>query len=137
MRSSDVTSGSHSKHKNSRFYPHPNMLSVQDILEKDPDSPKLVDVYNLGDVVGKGAFGVVRSGSAKESSEKIACKTISKGKLVCKEDIEDVKAEIAIMNHVAGHNNVVALKVGDTAFAYILESQRYCRLQAQLAVPGA
>jgi hypothetical protein len=33
-------------------------------------------------------------------------------KLVCKEDVQDVQAEVAIMNLVAGHQNVVTLKVG-------------------------
>eukprot|EP00803_Ostreobium_quekettii_P009919 evm.model.scf_2513EXC.1 EVM.evm.TU.scf_2513EXC.1 scf_2513EXC:242-4351(+) len=70
----------------------------------------LEDCYSLADVVGKGAFGVVRAGKDKRGSEKIACKSISKAKLVCKEDVEDVRTEVAIMNHVAGHINVVTLR---------------------------
>lgn len=31
---------------------------------------------------------------------------------MCKEDVQDVQAEVAIMNLVAGHANVVSLKVG-------------------------
>lgn len=87
-------------------------LSVNNILGKSPEDPKVQQAYDLGDVVGKGAFGVVRRGTEKGGDGQIACKTISKAKLVCKEDIEDVQSEIAIMNHVAGHFNVVALKVG-------------------------
>lgn len=85
-------------------------FSVQNILAKQADEPKLLDVYEIGDVIGKGAFGVVRSGKAKDSGTKIACKTISKAKLICREDVEDVQAEIAIMNHVAGHPHVVTVK---------------------------
>ncbi len=62
-------------------------------------------------LAGKGAFGVVRLGISK-SGEQVAVKSISKSKLLCKEDVKDVQAEVAIMNLVAGHSNVVTLKVG-------------------------
>jgi hypothetical protein len=61
---------------------------------------------------GKGAFGVVHLGVDKGSGEQVAVKSISKAKLVCKEDVQDVQAEVAIMNLVAGHPNVVTLRVG-------------------------
>jgi serine/threonine protein kinase len=61
---------------------------------------------------GKGAFGIVKLGINKKTGEQVAIKSISKAKLVCKEDVKDVQAEVAIMNLVAGHVNVVSLKVG-------------------------
>ncbi len=66
---------------------------------------------------GKGAFGVVRLGIDKKSGEQVAVKSISKAKLACKEDVKDVQAEVAIMNLVAGHTNVVTLKVGSITAA--------------------
>lgn len=47
----------------------------------------------------------------KKTGEQLAVKSVSKAKLICKEDVKDVQAEVAIMNLVAGHVNVVTLKV--------------------------
>ncbi|KAF5826098.1 kinase-like domain-containing protein [Dunaliella salina] len=59
---------------------------------------------------GKGAFGVVKLAVNKKTGSRDAVKSISKAKLVCKEDVKDVQAEVAIMNLVAGHPHVVSLK---------------------------
>jgi calcium-dependent protein kinase len=40
----------------------------------------------------------------------LACKSISKRKLVTPEDIADVQREVQIMHHLAGHPNVVTLR---------------------------
>jgi len=85
-------------------------FSVVNILGKSPHDPKLEDVYRLGQQLGKGAFGVVRLAQKITNGDQSACKSISKGKLVCKEDVMDVQAEVAIMNLVAGHPYVVNLK---------------------------
>ena len=60
---------------------------------------------------GKGAFGVVKLATHRKTGRKDAVKSISKAKLVCREDVKDVQAEVAIMNLVAGHPYVVNLKV--------------------------
>ncbi|KAG1670697.1 hypothetical protein FOA52_010973 [Chlamydomonas sp. UWO 241] len=85
-------------------------FSVSSILGKTPNDPKLEDMYTVGKQIGKGAFGIVRISTRKEDSKDFAVKSISKAKLVCKEDVQDVQAEVAIMNLVAGHNNVVTVK---------------------------
>jgi hypothetical protein len=51
-------------------------------------------------------------GRCRATSETVAVKSISKAKLVCKEDVKDVQAEVAIMNLVGGHPHVVTLRVG-------------------------
>lgn len=90
---------------------HPSSsFSVSNILGKAPNDPKLEDVFKLDKQLGKGAFGVVKLGIHKKTGEHLAVKSISKAKLVCKEDVKDVQAEVAIMNLVAGHQNVVTLK---------------------------
>jgi serine/threonine protein kinase len=45
-------------------------------------------------------------------SEAVAVKSLSKARLVCPEDVADVKAEVAILEHVGDHDSVVGLKVG-------------------------
>jgi len=88
----------------------PASFSVSNILGKLPTDPRLDELFLMDKQIGKGAFGVVRLGKNKNTSELVAVKSISKAKLVCKEDVKDVQAEVAIMNLVAGHQNVVNLK---------------------------
>eukprot|EP01025_Chloroclados_australasicus_P028622 TRINITY_DN2836_c0_g1_i1.p1 TRINITY_DN2836_c0_g1~~TRINITY_DN2836_c0_g1_i1.p1 ORF type:complete len:483 (-),score=89.09 TRINITY_DN2836_c0_g1_i1:463-1911(-) len=85
-------------------------LNTQNILKKPAGSPRLESKYQLGQVLGKGAFGVVRVAVDLATGEKLACKSISKAKLVCPEDVADVQREVAVMNHVAGHRNIVSLR---------------------------
>jgi hypothetical protein len=87
-------------------------FNVGNILGKAPGEPKLEEMYTVGKQIGKGAFGIVRLATKKTNGEQFAVKSISKAKLVCKEDVKDVQAEVAIMNLVAGHQNVVTIRVG-------------------------
>ena len=51
--------------------------------------------YHLGKVLGRGQFGTTRlAEDAKARGQTFACKSIAKGKLNCKEDIEDVQREV-------------------------------------------
>lgn len=68
------------------------------------------DVYDLGKELGRGQFGVTFLATERKTGEQYACKSIAKRKLVTKEDVEDIKREVAIMHHLAGHQNVVKLK---------------------------
>lgn len=68
-------------------------------------------MYALDKQLGKGAFGIVRLAHDKVAGGSYACKSISKAKLVCREDVKDVQNEVAIMNLVGGHANVVSVKV--------------------------
>lgn len=90
-------------------------FSVQNILGKSPTDPRLEELFVLDKQIGKGAFGVVRLAKKKATGDSVAVKSISKAKLVCREDVKDVQAEVAIMNLVAGHNNVVTLEVGTSS----------------------
>ena len=66
--------------------------------------------YRLGKVLGRGQFGTTRLAEDQNRGEKFACKSIAKGKLSCKEDIEDVQREVQIMHHLKGHPNVTYLR---------------------------
>lgn len=76
-----------------------------------PQPGLLLNYMQVDKQIGKGAFGVVFLGNSRTSGEAVAVKSISKAKLVCKEDVKDVQGEVAIMNHVSGHKHVVTLRV--------------------------
>lgn len=66
--------------------------------------------YDLGKVLGKGQFGTTRVAVDRETGRKYACKTISKRKLAHQDDIDDVRREVQILHHLAGHPNVTQLR---------------------------
>lgn len=68
------------------------------------------DVYTLGQKLGQGQFGTTYLCTEISTGIDYACKSISKRKLISKEDLEDVRREIQIMHHLAGHKNIVTIK---------------------------
>ncbi|XP_010909026.1 calcium-dependent protein kinase 26 isoform X2 [Elaeis guineensis] len=73
-------------------------------------TPNLRDLYLLGRNLGQGQFGTTYLCTEISTGIEYACKSISKRKLITKEDVEDVRREIQIMHHLAGHKNVVTIK---------------------------
>ncbi|KAK4784242.1 hypothetical protein SAY86_018610 [Trapa natans] len=71
---------------------------------------RLKDRYVLGEQLGLGQFGVIRTCCDKITGEVLACKSIAKDSLLTAEDVESVKLEIEIMTKLSGHPNVVDLK---------------------------
>ncbi|KAK8945932.1 Calcium-dependent protein kinase 1 [Platanthera guangdongensis] len=70
----------------------------------------LKDVYSLGRRLGQGQFGTTYLCVEKATGAEYACKSIAKRKLTSIEDVEDVRREIQIMHHLAGHHNVISIK---------------------------
>lgn len=68
------------------------------------------DLYTLGQKLGQGQFGTTYLCTENSTGIDYACKSISKRKLISKEDVEDVRREIQIMHHLAGHTNIVTIK---------------------------
>ncbi|KAK1424085.1 hypothetical protein QVD17_19397 [Tagetes erecta] len=68
------------------------------------------DVYTLGQKLGQGQFGTTYLCTEIATGVDYACKSISKRKLISREDVEDVRREIQIMHHLAGHKNIVTIK---------------------------
>eukprot|EP00803_Ostreobium_quekettii_P007400 evm.model.scf_390.3 EVM.evm.TU.scf_390.3 scf_390:62565-69304(-) len=66
--------------------------------------------FELGDVLGRGQFGTTRVAVERRTGRRYACKSSSKKKMKHPSDVEDVKREIQILHHLAGHPNVVMLK---------------------------
>ncbi|KAE8671871.1 putative FBD-associated F-box protein [Hibiscus syriacus] len=48
--------------------------------------------------------------ACKSIEKRKSCKSIAKRKLLTDEDVEDVRREIQIMHHLAGHPNVISIK---------------------------
>jgi calcium-dependent protein kinase len=92
-------------------------------------TPNLRDLYTLGRKLGQGQFGTTYLCTDLATGAEYACKSISKRKLITKEDIEDVRREIQIMHHLSGHKNVVAIKG-----AY--EDQLYVHIVMELCAGG-
>ncbi|XP_055807726.1 calcium-dependent protein kinase 4 [Solanum dulcamara] len=73
-------------------------------------TPNIRDLYTLGRKLGQGQFGTTYLCTENSTGAEYACKSISKRKLISKEDVEDVRREIQIMHHLAGHRNIVTIK---------------------------
>ncbi|CAN1799788.1 Calcium-dependent protein kinase 9 [Linum perenne] len=66
--------------------------------------------YTIGKELGRGQFGVTYLCVEISTGKQYACKSISKRKLVTKNDKEDMKREIQIMQHLSGQPNIVEFK---------------------------
>ncbi|GAB2230165.1 hypothetical protein Droror1_Dr00014422 [Drosera rotundifolia] len=83
-------------------------LQVESVLVTKTGNLK--DDYTIGRKLGHGQFGTTFHCTEKASVKEYACKSIAKRKLVTKEDVEDVRREVQIMHHLAGHPNVISIK---------------------------
>ncbi|KAL0344861.1 UNVERIFIED_CONTAM: Calcium-dependent protein kinase [Sesamum radiatum] len=82
-------------------------LQVESVLQRKTGNLK--DIYTLGKKLGQGQFGTTFLCVEKATHQEFACKTIAKRKLTTEEDVEDVRREIQIMHHLAGHPNVISI----------------------------
>lgn len=82
-------------------------LQVDSVLQRKTENIK--DLYSLGRKLGQGQFGTTYLCVEKATNKSFACKTIAKRKLTTQEDVEDVRREIQIMHHLAGHPNVISI----------------------------
>jgi calcium-dependent protein kinase len=83
-------------------------LQVESVLRRKTDNLK--DKYSLGRKLGQGQFGTTYLCVDKATGLEYACKSIAKRKLVTDEDVEDVRREIQIMHHLAGHPNIIGIR---------------------------
>lgn len=66
--------------------------------------------YTLGKELGRGQFGITYICTENSSGNTYACKSILKRKLASRQDKEDVKREIQIMQYLSGQPNIVEIK---------------------------
>eukprot|EP00475_Leptophrys_vorax_P030938 TRINITY_DN4668_c0_g2_i1.p1 TRINITY_DN4668_c0_g2~~TRINITY_DN4668_c0_g2_i1.p1 ORF type:complete len:487 (-),score=78.41 TRINITY_DN4668_c0_g2_i1:262-1722(-) len=85
-----------------------NKSLTANILNRPPAD--INDHFVMGKELGKGQFGVTHLCTDKKTGEQLACKSIAKRRLTTKEEVEDIRKEIAIMHHLAGHPNIVTLR---------------------------
>uniref|UniRef100_A0A0E0CTJ7 non-specific serine/threonine protein kinase n=1 Tax=Oryza meridionalis TaxID=40149 RepID=A0A0E0CTJ7_9ORYZ len=74
------------------------------------ETPALREVYTVGRKLGQGQFGTTYLCTQVSTGAEYACKSIAKRKLLSPEDVEDVRREIQIMHHLAGHGSVVTIQ---------------------------
>ncbi|KAF7061370.1 hypothetical protein CFC21_068068 [Triticum aestivum] len=84
-------------------------LQADSVLKRDVNTAKLKDLYTIGKKLGQGQFGTTYLCVEKATGKEYACKSIAKRKLLTDEDVEDVRREIQIMHHLAGHSSVVSI----------------------------
>ncbi|XP_062213167.1 nuclear pore complex protein NUP1-like [Phragmites australis] len=83
-------------------------LLVGSVLKRKTEN--LRDKYSLGRRLGQGQFGTTYLCVERSTGKEFACKSIVKRKLVTDDDVEDVRREIQIMYHLAGHPNVISIR---------------------------
>ncbi|XP_058105718.1 calcium-dependent protein kinase 1-like isoform X2 [Magnolia sinica] len=82
-------------------------LQIDSVLQRKTDNLK--EIYSLGRKLGQGQFGTTYLCVEKATGNEYACKSILKRKLTTEEDVEDVRREIQIMHHLAGHPNMISI----------------------------
>jgi calcium-dependent protein kinase len=83
-------------------------LLVGSVLKRKTENLK--EKYSLGRRLGQGQFGTTYLCVERSTGREFACKSILKRKLVTDDDVEDVRREIQIMYHLAGHPNVISIQ---------------------------
>ncbi|GJP54054.1 hypothetical protein CLOM_g13170, partial [Closterium sp. NIES-68] len=63
-----------------------------------------------GRELGAGQFGVTRVVNCRSTGRRLACKTINKAALKSKSDVENVRREVAILELLKAHPNVIRLE---------------------------
>ncbi|XP_059636946.1 calcium-dependent protein kinase 29 isoform X2 [Cornus florida] len=71
---------------------------------------EVTELYDLDKELGRGQFGITYLCTEKTTGLKYACKSISRRKLVSQKDIEDVRREILMLQHLNGQPNIVGFK---------------------------
>ncbi|XVF63625.1 hypothetical protein PTKIN_Ptkin09bG0101500 [Pterospermum kingtungense] len=70
----------------------------------------ITTIYDLEKELGRGTFGIIYLCIEKATGRKYACKSISRRKLTIDEQVQNVRREIAILQHLTGQPNIVEFK---------------------------
>ncbi|CAI5465113.1 unnamed protein product [Closterium sp. Yama58-4] len=73
-------------------------------------SPDVGEAYEVGgEQLGVGQFGVIRACVSRSTGQVLACKAISKARILAQEDAEDVAKEVRVMQQLRGHPHIVKI----------------------------
>ncbi|KAJ6797716.1 putative calcium-dependent protein kinase 2 [Iris pallida] len=78
------------------------------ILEKPMVS--ISSLFALEKELGRGQFGVTYLCTERGSGRRYACKSVSKRKLASRSDVEDMRREVMILQHLTGQPNIVEFR---------------------------
>ncbi|KAK8551751.1 hypothetical protein V6N13_120188 [Hibiscus sabdariffa] len=70
----------------------------------------ITTLYHLHKELGRGQFGITYLCNEKATSRSYACKSISRRKLITDKELDDVRREISILQHLTGQPNIVEFK---------------------------
>ncbi|CAG9460195.1 unnamed protein product [Pedinophyceae sp. YPF-701] len=85
------------------------------------------EFFHLMDVLGEGQFGLVRKAEHRATKRVYACKTIAKAQLRYSEEVQDIRREVQIMQHLGGHPNIVQIHAAFEDQAHVHIVMEYCR----------
>ncbi|KAK8472942.1 hypothetical protein PHAVU_001G003300 [Phaseolus vulgaris] len=71
---------------------------------------KIEEIYEMKKELGSGQWGVTYLCVEKTTQREYACKSIAKSKLLSENEIEDVRREVMILQHLSGQPNIVELR---------------------------
>ncbi|XVF26034.1 hypothetical protein REPUB_Repub13aG0265300 [Reevesia pubescens] len=86
----------------------PLQIRQETILGKPLEDIK--QYYTLGKELGRGHFGITYLCTENSTGNTYACKSILKRKLTNKQDKEDIKKEVQILQHLSGQPNIVEFR---------------------------
>ncbi|GMI72273.1 calcium-dependent protein kinase 21 [Hibiscus trionum] len=66
--------------------------------------------YTIGQELGRGQYGIIYLCTENSTGNTYACKSILKRKLTTKQDKDDVKKEVQIIQHLSGQPNIVEFR---------------------------
>jgi len=85
----------------------------QPVKEEEPKATKIEDRYEMGKVLGRGAFSVVQVGIRKTTQKKFAVKCISK-KTISEKELRLLEREITVMKRLEHPHIIQLMEVLDT-----------------------
>ncbi|KAI4316988.1 hypothetical protein L6164_024905 [Bauhinia variegata] len=94
----------------SSYYPNKGSSSSQVVTILGKPYTDINVLYTLEKELGRGQFGITYLCTEKATGRKYACKSIARRKLTRKKEIDDVKREILILQHLTGQPNIVEFK---------------------------
>ena len=71
---------------------------------------KIEQMYEMKKKLGRGHWGVTYLCVEKTTQKEYACKSIAKSKLLSSQEIDDVRREVMILQHLSGQPNIVEFR---------------------------